>query len=149
VKSFTAPQIFISDFLPPAFLILCAHDFSVLTRSECAYFLLSTEIAPCFLRYLVLQRELDINSCFVTRGDCAVVRIEARACVRACWNYEFHSGLCSVSPCLMHYVCRPDSEATSRPRSLTGSPRVTENTTKSCQVGLIIAGVFAKAPRLE
>lgn len=39
--------------------------------------------------------------------------------MRACWDYEFHSGLCMVSPCLMDYVCQPDSEALVCPCSMT------------------------------
>lgn len=46
-----------------------------------------------------------------TLGDCVVLLVEAQACVRARWNYEFHSGLRMESPCLMDYACQPGSKA--------------------------------------
>lgn len=84
------------------FCCKCAYCMSAQYRNsplKTQYILWSLSCS-CSSTYFTLFQWMSVQLCTWRDGY-----------VRPCWDYEFHSGLCMVSPCLMDYVCQPDSKA--------------------------------------
>lgn len=159
IKPSEAPPAHITGLCLFCFVLLYLHDFHELTcnkRVRCTVCLLyKNRNTPKIEWSCVKEQQSDINSHFITEDVCNYAhRGRVSECVRACWDYKFHSGLCMISPYLMNYVSQSGSKALVWPllpeQSSETRSRVSKylnhvcktlNTTKLCQGGLIMVNV--------